>query len=82
MPTAEDKTEPETAAPAASKKSAAADVEKFPVERLLSDECPAITGLERHLVSGALDGSKKTEFTSDEVKALVDKWLTSPVKEG
>lgn len=56
--------------------------EQFPIERILSeDECYALTGVERHLVVGALSDTKKTQLTIDEVKAAVDKWLSSPVKE-
>lgn len=64
------------------KKPSAAASEQFPIERILSeDECYALTGLERHLVVGALDGNKKTQLTIDEVQAAVTKWLASPVKE-
>lgn len=63
------------------KESAPAD-ESFPIERILSeDECYALTGLERHLVVGALHSNKKTQLTIDEVQAAVTKWLASPVKE-
>ena len=63
-------------------KKEAASANTFPVERILSkDECHALTGIERHKVVGALRGTKKTEMTIDEVKAAVDKWLATPVKE-
>lgn len=64
------------------KKPSAAASEQFPIERILSeDECYALTGLERHLVVGALHGNKKTQLTIDEVQTTVAKWLASPVKE-
>ena len=55
--------------------------DKIAVARLLSDECFALTGIERHIVAGALSGTKKTELSTDEVQTAVDKWLTSPVQE-
>jgi hypothetical protein len=56
--------------------------DRFPIERILSaDECFAITGVERHLVIGALYGTTKSALTTDEVNAAVSKWLASPAKE-
>lgn len=54
----------------------------FPIERILSpDECFALTGIERHLVVGALYNTTKTNLTIDEVRQAVENWLSAPVKE-
>ena len=55
--------------------------EKIARERFLSDECYPLTGYERPIVAGALTDNQKSELTTDEVKALCEKWLASPVKE-
>lgn len=83
-PTEQDKTaekkQPEPKAEAAPTPATPAD-DKFPIERILSEECFAITGIERHIVAGALFETNKTALTKDEVQTAVSKWLASPVKE-
>ena len=74
-------TEQDKAVETTPKKVESLATDKIARERLLSEECYALTGIERHIVVGALFANKKTELTTDEVQAAVDKWLTSPVQE-
>lgn len=78
----EDNKSPQEEKKAPSPSPAAASNDQFPIERILSeDECYALTGHERHIVVGALAGTKKTQLTTAEVQSAVTKWLSSPVKE-
>lgn len=54
--------------------------EAIPVGRLVT-EAQDFLGVEPHVVAGALHGQRKSELTVDECRALVEKWLSTPVKE-
>lgn len=53
----------------------------YHVDRLLAESWDRF-GVEAHVVAGALaaQSSRKQNFTEDEVKSAVEKWLKKPVE--
>jgi len=79
----QNETETKSASKSSSSKTSSAavsSVAKYPVERLLEDSY-ALTGYPSYIVAGALNG-KSGEFSVDQVKSAVDKFLSAEVKEG
>jgi hypothetical protein len=52
---------------------------KYPLEDLISN-CEALFKCKPEVVYGALHGNTKKEFTVDEIRGLIDKFLKRKVK--
>ena len=54
---------------------------RFPRERLTGPEGPAITGVARHIIVGALHGDERTKFTRGDVEKAVAAFYKRPAQE-